>query len=320
MAERGTLPAGDAALPPPSQWRAWQRHGWLAALAALGAAAWLAMARWPADTSLLVAAFAPATFLAPTPASGPLLLQARERGVLRVGVREYPRPSLPSDPLPPEPDSYDASLARHIAGQLGVKVQLVGLAPAQVAAAKAARQVDLVLAGSPDDPAFSDASERGRVPYVRGPGRIVALRKGPLARMARLNDLNGQAVCVAQGSPYAEPLRERLGARPVHYRSAVHAVSAFMAGECAALAEDEGLLQRLLAQTEWRFYRLLDEALAPAPSAQVQLAQADPASAKYLDALLQQWRARGLEAQARLQRTSAVMLEVALLQDGAICH
>lgn len=315
MAERGTLPAGDAALPPRPSWRAVQRHGWPAALAALGAAAWLAMARWPADASLLVAAFAPATLMAPAP--GPLLLQARERGLLRVGVREYPRPSLPSDPLPPEPDSYDAGLARHIAGQLGVKVQLVGLAPAQVAPAKAARQVDLVLAGSPAGPAFGEASERGTVPYVKGPGRIVVLRKGPLARTAQLK---GQAVCVAQGSPYAEPLRGQLGAKPVHYRSAVHAVSAFMAGECAALAEDEGLLQRLLKQTEWRFYRLLDAAVAPAPSAQVQLAHADPASARHLDALLQQWRAHGLETQARLQRTSTIVLEVALLQDGAICH
>ena len=145
----------------------------------------------------------------------------------------------------------------------------------------------------------------------------MALRNSPLTRTAQLN---GQTICVAQGSPYSEPLRERLGARPVHYRSAVHVVSAFMAGECAALAEDEGLLQRLLAQTEWRFYRLLDGAIAPAPSAQVQLAQADPASARHLDALLQQWRAQGLEAQARLHRTSTVVHEVALLQDGAICH
>lgn len=314
MAEPGTLPA-DAGLPPRPPWRPMQRHGWLATLVVLGAAAWMAMARWPADAALLVAAFAPAT-LSPS-APGPLLLQARERGVLRVGVREYPRPSLPGDPLPPEPDSYDADLARHIAGQLGLKVQLVGLPSAQWAAAMAAGQVDLALAGSPAGPAPTDAARRGTVPYVTGPGRIVALRKGPLARTAQLNS---QAVCVAQGSPYAGPLRERLGARPVHYRSAVHAVSAFMAGECAALAEDEALLQRLLAQTEWRFYRLLDGAIAPAPSAQVQLAQADPASARHLDALLQQWRARGLETQAQLHRTSTVVLEVALLQDGAICH
>ena len=234
-----------------------------------------------------------------------------------MGVREYPRPSLPSDPLPPEPDSYDAVLARHIAQQLGVKVQLVGLAPEQVVTATAAGQVDLVLAGSPTDSASAPTLTRGTVPYVKGPARVVALRKGPIARTT---DLNGQAVCVAQGSPYAQPLRERLGARPLTFRSAVHAVSAFMAGECAALAEDEGLLQRLLAQTEWRFYRLLDDAIAPAPSAQVQLAQADPESARHLDAMLDRWRAQGLEAQARLHRTSEVMLEVALLQDGAICH
>jgi polar amino acid transport system substrate-binding protein len=315
MAEPLALPPGGAALQPRPSWRAIQRHGGLAALAALAAAGWVATSRWPADASLLVAAFAPATLSAPAP--GPLLLQARERGVLRVGVREYPRPSLPSDPLPPEPDSYDAVLARHISQQLGVKVQLVGLAPEQVVTATAAGQVDLVLAGSPTDSASAPTLTRGTVPYVKGPARVVALRKGPIARTT---DLNGQAVCVAQGSPYAQPLRERLGARPLTFRSAVHAVSAFMAGECAALAEDEGLLQRLLAQTEWRFYRLLDDAIAPAPSAQVQLAQADPESARHLDAMLDRWRAQGLEAQARLHRTSEVMLEVALLQDGAICH
>jgi polar amino acid transport system substrate-binding protein len=65
---------------------------------------------------------------------------------------------------------------------------------------------------------------------------------------------------------------------------------------------------------------VFDDAIAPAPSARVLLAQADPDSARYLDALLDQWRAQGLQAQARLQRTSEVMLEVALLQDGAICH
>ena len=315
MAEPRALPPRGAALQPRPSWRAIRRHGWLAALAALAAAGWAAMSRWPDDAYLLMAAFAPATLSAPAP--GPLLLQARERGVLRVGVREYPRPSLPSDPLPPEPDSYDAGLARHIALQLSVKVQLVGLAPEHVAAATETGQVDLVLAGSPPGPAGAPPPTRGTVPYIKGPARVVALRKGPIARTT---DLNGQAVCVAQGSPYAEPLRESLGARPVPFRSAVHALSAFMAGECAALAEDEGLLQRLLAQTEWRFYRLLDDAIAPAHSAQVQLAQADPKSARHLDAVLYQWRAQGLEAQARLQRTSTIMLEVALLQDGAICH
>ena len=117
--------AGNAGLQPRPLWRAIQRHGWLAALVALCAAAWMAMARWPGDAALLMAAFAPATLSPPAP--GPLLVQARERGVLRVGVREYPRPSPPGDPLPPEPDSYDAGLARHIAEQLGVTVQLVGL-------------------------------------------------------------------------------------------------------------------------------------------------------------------------------------------------
>ena len=314
MADAGGLQPDNASRPS-TPWRRAQAHGWLAALIALGVAGWVGLSSPPAAAHRWLHALAPTAVTLPAP--GPLLLQARERGVLRVGVREYPRPSPPGDPQPAEPDSYDAGLARHIAQQLGVAVQLVGLPPEQAAAATAAGQVDLALAGSPNGRAAAPAPLRGTVPYVKGPGRIVVLRKSPLERPAQLA---GQNVCVALGSPYAQPLRERLGARPVFFRSAVHAVSAFMAGECAALAEDEGLLQRLLAQTEWRFYRVFDDAIAPAPSARVLLAQADPDSARYLDALLDQWRAQGLQAQARLQRTSEVMLEVALLQDGAICH
>jgi polar amino acid transport system substrate-binding protein len=314
MAEAGASPP-DSAARPLRPWCLAQGQGWLTALIALGVAGWVALSSPPVAAHRWLHALAPTASSLPAP--GPLLLQARERGVLRVGVREYPRPSPPGDPQPPEPDNYDAGLARHIAQQLGVAVQLVGLAPEQVAAATAAGQVDLVLAGSPHGHASAPAPLRGTVPYVKGSGRIVVLRKSPLEHQAQLA---GQSVCVAQGSPYAQPLRERLDARPVLFRSAVHAVSAFMAGECAALVDDEGLLQRLLAQTEWRFYRMFDDAVAPAPSAQVMLAQADPASARHLDALLDQWLVQGLQAQARLQRTSEIMLEVALLQDGAICH
>lgn len=280
--------------------RAW-RWG-LAVLAATGAA--LALAQ-------LVDSTAPAALQAP----GTVLQQALERGVLRVGVREYPRPSLPSDPLPPEPDNLDAGLARHIAQQIGVPVQLVGLAAEQVAPALAAAQVDLVLAGSPATP--HALPHRSSVAYLLGPARIVVLRNGPLASAAHLA---GQSVCVAEGSPYAAPLQERHGARPVVLRSAVHAISAFMAGECAALAEDEGLVERLLAQTEWRYYRALEPRLAPARTAQALLPRADPASAAYLDAVLERWTQSGTQARARLQRSSEVALEVALLEDGAICH
>ena len=284
-------------------------RAWRAALAGLGLAGLIAVAGGPVALARLAA---PGPALA---APGPLLLQARERGRLRVGVREYPRPALPGDLQPPEPDNYDAGLARHIALQLGVPVQLVGLAGTQVAGAIAAGRVDMVLAGSPAGPYVPP--QRSRAAYVQGPARIVVLRNGPLTSAAQLA---GRSVCVAEGSPYAAALRQRYGARPMVLRSAVHAVSAFMAGECAALAEDEGLVQRLLAQPEWRYYRMLAPRLAPAPTAQVLLPRPDAASAAYLDAVLAQWSASGHQSRARQQRTSEVALEAALLQDGAICH
>ncbi|HEY9208895.1 MAG TPA: hypothetical protein VIP31_07655, partial [Acidovorax sp.] len=146
MAEAGASPP-DSAARPLRPWCLAQGQGWLTALIALGVAGWVALSSPPVAAHRWLHALVPTASSLPAP--GPLLLQARERGVLRVGVREYPRPSPPGDPQPAEPDNYDAGLARHIAQQLGVAVQLVGLAPEQVAAATAAGQVDLVLAGSP---------------------------------------------------------------------------------------------------------------------------------------------------------------------------
>lgn len=255
-------------------------------------------------TGLAAAAMAVAS-LSPAPpvagdGVGPVFESARARGVLRVGVRSYPRPSPPGHPLPPEPDTFEADLASVLGERLGLRVELVGLAPDVRETALRDGRVDLLVAGA----------------SAEVPGRAAVMRGGPVSRW---EDLRGRIACVADGSPYAEVLSDRFGVSRRAYPSAVHAAYGFMAGECAALVEDGAVIDRLLGQEAWRFYTALDGTL-PAGAAPLPLAAADAPSSRFIETTRRWWRTSGGEAEARLRRTGAINFEVALLQDGNICH
>ena len=247
---------------------------------------------------------------------GPVLARAIERGTLVVGVRRYPRPAPPEAPTPPEPDGFDATLARELARSLGVKLELVGLDTATQEAALREGRVDLLVAGVPATaaPKGIDAAPGS---YDTGSGLVVALRKG---RVQEAEALRGASVCVGEGSGYAGAVSLRYGAQPRSYPSSVHAVSAFMAGECTALAEDAQVLERLLKNEEWRFYKPLASGLRPPSDAAIRLPQGDEASRDYLAAALRQWRADGTLAQARGARAGNLQFEITLLKDGFVCH
>lgn len=269
---------------------------------------------------LLVCGAAWAALSPPRPLSelprGPVLERAMQRGKLIVGVRSYPRPAPPGAPTPAEPDSLDAAVAGKIAGALGVDVELVGLATSERQQALRDGRVDLLLAGAPEE---SDAHGIGFVPasYGAGSGMLVALRHGKTQDPAALR---GLPVCVGEGSGYAGTLAKRYGAVPHSYPSAVHAVSAFMAGECAALAEDSEVLGRLLRNDEWRFYKTLARGLPPATDAAVRIADGDDASRGWLAVALRRWAADGSLAQAHAARAGNLQFEVTLLKDGLVCH
>jgi len=247
---------------------------------------------------------------------GPVLERAVQRGRLIVGVRSYPRPAPPDAPTPPEPDSLDAEVARRLARTLGIELELIGLAAAEQPAALREGRVDLLLAGAP---ASADTGGIAAAPvgYAAGAGMLVALRKG---KVQDLPGLRGQPVCVGDGSGYAGTLSARYGAVPRSYPSAVHAVSAFMSGECAALAEDADVLERLLRNEEWRFYRTLARDMPRAAEAAVRIVEGDAVSRGYLAAALRRWRADGTLAQAQATRTGNVQFEITLLKDGLVCH
>ena len=246
---------------------------------------------------------------------GPVLAQAIERGRLIVGVRRYPRPAPPEAPTPPEPDGFDAALARQLAASLSVPLELVGLDPAAQEAALREGRVDLLVTGVAGQSAHGIAAAPGS--YDTGRGLVVALRRGKVQDEAALR---GARVCVGEGSGYAGAVSQRYGAQPRSYPSSVHAASAFMAGECAALAEDGEVLDRLMQNEEWRFYKPLASGLRPSSDAAIRLPDGDAVSRDYLAAALRQWRADGTLDKARGARAGNLQFEITLLKDGLVCH
>jgi len=244
---------------------------------------------------------------------GPLFEAARSRGRLLVGVRQYPRPALPGTPVRPEPDLLDATLARALGDYLNLPVELVGLPPAGREAALAEGRVDLLIAGAKQQPGGADLPVAAR----RAEGVLLALRGLTLAADA---PLKGRSVCLAEGSPYRRELAERHGARVRAYPSAIHAIGAFLAGECAALAEEAGLAGWLLQQPDWRFYRRLPLALEPEAIGHVRLPAAEPQSRRWLAAALAEWRRSGAQDAALDQRLGELSLDVLKLGAGLTCH
>lgn len=258
-------------------------------------------------------------WLAPRPAElppGPQLAQALARGKLLVGVREYRRPALPGASVLAEPDLLDAALANALGDYLGVPVELVGVTAGQQEAALAAGRVDLLIAGSAARPA--SAGTVAVPPSARhDEGALLVLRGLPLDAAA---PLRGRRVCVAAGSPYQRQLLARHGAEVRPYPSAVHAIAAFQAGECAALAEEASLVGWLLQQPEWRFHRRLPIALRAEDAGQVRLAAGDAQGRAWLGAALDDWRRRGAQDAALAHRIGETSVDVLKLDQGLICH
>lgn len=260
-----------------------------------------------------------AAWWAPRPGDlppGPLLEPALARGKLLVGVRAYARPALPGTPVVAEPDSADAALARVLGDYLDLPVELVGLAPAQREAALAEGRVDLLIAGSPPGP-LSASHLRLPASARHDEGALLVLRGLPLAADA---PLRGRSVCLAEGSPYHHALTGKHGAEARSYPSAVHAIAAFQAGECAVLAEEASLVAWLLLQPDWRFYRRLPIALRAADGGHVRLPSGEPQSRAWLAAALADWRLGGGQDAAVAHWIGELSVDVLKLDQGLICH
>lgn len=268
--------------------------------------------RWPARVQAWLAHHQPEPDWTALPL-GPVLREAQRNGELTVAVRAYARPAPPGVPTPLEPDNFDAELARTLAQHLQLKLRLVNLS-ADGHLPRSAR-VDLIMAGAQGAPAGWQTVPTA---YTGGQGALVVLRNTPY-RVA--TDLRARTVCVAQGSPYANGLAARYGTEPLRYPSAIRAIWGFLSGDCQALADDAQVLRRLMQLPEWRFYRTLDNNIAPDnAAAQIALRGDDSISADYVDRTVRFWKTGGALAHAREQRSGDIAFEVGQLQDGLVCH
>ena len=250
---------------------------------------------------------------------GPVLQQAQQRGVLKVALRSYSRPALPGEPLPPEPDSFDLTLAQWLGQQLQIKVE-----------AAPAHEADVVLSGITADPLAADQQTPGG--YADEALQLVALKKrlahwqsfapGGLQLLLPSFFKSNTAqptVCAGTGVVSAAALQNR-GLQPQIAPSAIHAVSDFLAGKCDLLAESPATLDRLLAQDGWRFYERLGGHFSTQGKAHITLRAPDAQSRQWLQQTLRQWRSSGQQQRALDNRVSTIALEASLLEDGAICH
>lgn len=277
--------------------------------------------RWVLAVTLWLGLAATIVWLLRTPdvhsvTPGPQLQAAQARQVLRVGVRSYPRPTDSREALVSEPDEMDSALARALAAYLKVPVQLRALPDRDPQALLKDGSIDVLIAGSLDLPTL-----QGQSRALDGPpsdyreGRLLALRNAPLPK----SGLQGVSVCVAEGSPWNAQL-QRLGTAPRIYPSSIRAAVAFMAGDCSLLADERNTLERLQAQPDWRFYRMLDTRLKASDDARVYLASNDLQSLAYLRAALHSWQRDGGQEQAWGLHGNAVLIDSLKVGQGLVCH
>jgi polar amino acid transport system substrate-binding protein len=252
-----------------------------------------------------------------TQPAGPLLAQARQKQVLRIAVRSYPRPTFSNAAMVSEPDEMDRELATSLGRYLGVTVHLTALPAEDIARFLLKGEVDAVIVGSLDVPGLTNQrAALSELPASYRVGALVALRNDSRSAGA---GVSGQTVCVAFGSPWAAAL-QRQGANLKTYPSSIRATTAFIAGDCGLLADERNVLKSLLQQPDWRFYRMLPKTLEASADAQVYLAQPDRKSLKLVQAGLRDWQERGGQAKAWDLRSNAIMLDSLKISDGLVCH
>lgn len=305
MNEAALAPAGSSAR------HAGRLRRWLLGGAAVGLLGLLAIGRNSPSGATVNAS-----------AHSPLQLKALQQGVLRVAVRSYPRPSLPNAPLPPEPDVLDLAYAQWLADQLDVALQLGAPDTADLLVqghARSLQPMSLVSGSGYGEQTFQLVVLRQQLPrwqaWAPQPWLDALTNFWPGLRAASSSSTR-PTVCVGEGSVPLEPL-EALGWNPRPARSAIHAISNFLAGQCDALAEATSVTDKLLQQGTWRFYAPMGSSWSwQGADDSLPTLTSDP----WLQHMQQRWQASAARVQALRNRTSTLLLEASMLEDGAICH
>lgn len=188
-------------------------------------------------------------------------IQQRSRVVVGVMLSGGPFGAL--DPANQQPVGLNVDMAKDLARQLGVEVELVSVLPANRVQFLQQGKVDLLIANMEWN---TDRDKQlGHVPtpfYMVG-GTAVLAKDSPITTWEQLKD---QPVCTSQGSSYTQPLIQ-LGVQLKAFKSSAESLLALRGSNCVAAVHDATLINPLLAKGgEWANYRAISPELNPAPS------------------------------------------------------
>ncbi|CAD6545978.1 hypothetical protein LMG27952_04401 [Paraburkholderia hiiakae] len=242
---------------------------------------------------------------------------AAARGVLIVAVPPRPAPTLyvgKVDRTVGAPDPFAAALASDLARRVGLPVQYLLAEPAAARAALQSGKADAAIAGlsfSPDARvAFAPAS------YTSGRGMALVLNHG---NVRAWRDLRGRAICASQGNPYAARAAREFHASVHGFDRPLDALLAFQAGDCAALVDDEFVIEGLLKQADWSYYRPLPGTIA-AQAAFIATRAGDAASAVFVDNTVTQWRRSRWLATVRKDQAISLAFDMFNAENDLYCH
>lgn len=224
----------------------------------------------------------------------------QSRGKIAIGVMINGGDFGSIDPATKQLTGWNPELARRLASDLGVEVELVPVQTATRAQFLIAGKVDLLIASMELNAERAQSLGYAPTPFYRVGGTALTLRNSGISRW---EDLRGKTVCVSQGSSFTRPLAADYGALPKGYKSSSDSLLALKGGQCVAAVHDSTLLQPLVRKGgEWAGYHApIAEEILPADSV-VWTRKGETDTIAAVDRVVQTWHRSGwlLETEKRL--------------------
>jgi len=231
--------------------------------------------------------------------------KARQKGKITIGVLANGGPFGSIDPASHELVGWNAELARELAKDLGLQAELVQVQTPTRVQFLISGKVDLLIASMELYPDRAEILGYAPTPFYRVGGTAATAKNSGIEKW---EDLRGKNVCLSQGSSYAKPLSEEIGANVKGYKTASESLLALRGGNCVAAVHDTTLIYPLLrTNQEWAdFHAPIKAELIPAPSVVwTRKGEADTIAA--VDKVIQDWHRTGwlIETEKKLDITPA---------------
>ena len=172
----------------------------------------------------------------------------KARGKLIVGVKKDVLLWGYQDTKSGELTGMEVDLARALAKNLGVDIELIGLRSVERIDAITSGRVDVLIATLSDSPERREQVRMVLPHYYSSGVNLLARRSEKFTDWAQLKN---RKICGRRGSFYNRPITVKYGADIVAFHSLDWALQAVHDGRCSALVYDDTAIVALLQRPEW---------------------------------------------------------------------